>query len=62
MAISLDPNRPEFLNNRGYIYLQEGSFEKAVGDFTAAVLLDPEYERAKQNLVLARSHTRAPQP
>ncbi|MEQ8535807.1 MAG: tetratricopeptide repeat protein, partial [Imperialibacter sp.] len=41
-AIDISPNEAYFLNNRGYVYLQLDSLNKAVEDIDASLLRDPQ--------------------
>jgi Flp pilus assembly protein TadD len=40
----------EFLNNRGYSYLLRGDMRRASQDLSAALALDPENERIRNNV------------
>jgi tetratricopeptide (TPR) repeat protein len=40
-ALSLAPDNPYFLNNRGYIHLTIGNYESALGDINASIEIDP---------------------
>jgi tetratricopeptide (TPR) repeat protein len=48
-AIDISPNEAYFLNNRGYVYLQLDSLEKAVKDIDASLLRDPQNAWAYRN-------------
>jgi tetratricopeptide (TPR) repeat protein len=40
-ALQLKPHDPYYLNNRGYIYLQQNESEKAVADINESIVIDP---------------------
>ncbi|AMS39337.1 Flp pilus assembly protein TadD [Aminobacter aminovorans] len=49
------PNRPEFLNNRGYSYLLRGDLPRARRYFVKAYEIDPSNETTANNLELMRN-------
>ncbi len=50
LAIDLDPNNPELLNNRGNIYKYLYQWDSAIADFRNAIGLKPDYPQAISNL------------
>ncbi len=55
-AHQLSPDDPDLLVNRGLSYLQAGDTLRAIGDFRAALSIDPRHALAKHNLgVLGKS-------
>jgi hypothetical protein len=48
-----NPKHAKALGNLGYIYLMQNKTQKAIDFFDKALLLDPDYEIAKKNKVLA---------
>ena len=40
-ALDLAPNEPFYLNNRGYIYLQMDSLDRAIADINESIRIDP---------------------
>ena len=54
-ALSLAPDRPEVLNNRGWSRLLRGEWSEAIADFEQAAAVKAVPERVKNNLELART-------
>ena len=40
---------PEYYNERGLEYAQEGDFDNAIAEYTRAILLDPKFTSAYHN-------------
>jgi tetratricopeptide (TPR) repeat protein len=49
VAVATFPSSPIVFNNRGMFYQSQGAIEKAIGDFTQAVGIDPKYVQAYLN-------------
>jgi tetratricopeptide (TPR) repeat protein len=49
-ALKITGPTAEFLNNRGYSYLLRGDMRRASQDLSAALALDPENERIRNNV------------
>jgi Flp pilus assembly protein TadD len=57
-ALKLRPESASVLNNRGYSEYLSGNWDAAEADFVAATIVDPNYERAWQNLGLLYARQR----
>ena len=53
-AIELDPNCAEAYNSRGYAYLREHEYGRAIADFTSAIRFNVKYANAYLNRGVAR--------
>ena len=49
VAIKLDPNYPDALNNRGLANLGKGEYDLAIADFDQVLKLDPNDADAVKN-------------
>ena len=49
-ALKINPEKKEYLNDRGYIYLKLGKDGLAKADFQDALKIDPQYKLARENL------------
>lgn len=49
-ALKINPEKKEYLNDRGYIYLKLGKDGLAKTDFQDALKIDPQYKLARENL------------
>ncbi len=50
-ALENFPNDPIVLNNKGYLLLMEGGYEKSIAYLTKAIQLNPDYTMAYANLI-----------
>ena len=48
-AIRLNPLYALAFNNRGYIYVKKGDYNRAMADYNEAIRLDPKYALALCN-------------
>jgi tetratricopeptide (TPR) repeat protein len=48
-AISLDPNKAELYNNRGYTYMRLREYDKGLNDLDKAIEIRPNYVQALMN-------------
>jgi tetratricopeptide (TPR) repeat protein len=53
-AIVLDPNLPEAYNSLGTVLALHGQYAEALTEYRRALEIDPEYQRARDNMQLAR--------
>lgn len=53
-AISINPSKANYYNNRGNVYRELGNYKKALKDFNKALDLDPKYFDALINLILLK--------
>ena len=51
-AVILDPGRPDYINNLGYFYLDQKQFSWAEQAFAKALGLNPDFEAARNNLII----------
>jgi Tfp pilus assembly protein PilF len=58
--LQLEPWNPEFLNNYGTLLIQMGLYEQAVAALEAALVADPDYTLARENLEQLRARGLAP--
>lgn len=49
-AVSREPKSAQIIVNRGDLYLQTGDRTKALQDYNAALVIQPDYNRAKQKI------------
>ena len=52
-AITLSPNYPDALNNRGLAYISNGQYDRAIQDFDRVLKLDPKDADAIKNRAMA---------
>jgi tetratricopeptide (TPR) repeat protein len=55
-ALRQRPNTADFLESRGFVYLRQGRYDKAVADYDAALALDRKLAWALYGRGLARQH------
>jgi len=53
LAITLNPNYPDALNNRGLAYISKGQYDRAIQDFDQVLKLDPKDADATRNRAMA---------
>ena len=51
-ALALNPNHPQFINNMGTYYTQQGDFRTAIPYYEKALKLAPDLKTIKMNLAL----------
>ncbi|MBI3753364.1 MAG: hypothetical protein HY266_04865 [Deltaproteobacteria bacterium] len=51
MGIRLMPNNPVLHANLGFVYLKKGMWNRAGDEFTTALILRPDYQMARDNLL-----------
>jgi len=53
LAIKLNPNYPDALNNRGLAHISQGQYDRAIQDFDQVLKLDPKDADAIRNRAMA---------
>ena len=56
-AVVFFPENPDLYNNLGYLYTQKNDYENAVKCYKQSIKLNPQFELAKHNLVVALKKT-----
>ena len=54
-ALKARQDKPSLYNNRGFSKLMQGSYDSAIGDFKAALKLNPDLQVARMNIRLAQA-------
>jgi regulator of sirC expression with transglutaminase-like and TPR domain len=60
LAIKLNPNYPDALNNRGVAYISQGQYDRAIQDFDQVLKLDPKDPDAIRNRAMAITRKNTP--